>query len=419
MLPEWLQQLRSIPSVLVINYVPNNAYLISISSAAESQLQSLATSNGPVQWIGAYQPSYKISAGLQQTNGLVKVRIAVLNDDSATATLQAVHRYVLGGGLEEHKTAVGQWLVTILASASDLPSIAQLPGVLWISPWLPAQSRDEMQALVLAGFTNNPVNLTYPTAGDSYWNFLYTTLGFSQNPADYPLLDICDTGVDTPSQYLNTPNEFLTFHPSFNYYLDVLPFVAGSVGDVASSLTPISCPASITSVTARKLYDTLPSMTDTVGHGTRVASIAIGYDRLADEPSVNCIQQTFPSVTSSGTCIYCSDTLRSSGIDPAGLGGCTIPAHPTVLTETKVGSCPSGADLTRVDWQNTVVTCVSESSHYERRSPVLLGTARRVRFSTRFGCQSGRVLRSQQQCLGSEHTGSRCGRRLFDVCAYQ
>ena len=279
-LPAWLKQLRAIPTVRVINYVPNNAYLVSVRSEAEEKLQSLAVSNGPAQWVGVYQPSFKLPASLQKATGVVEVKIAVLNDETAGTTLQAIHRYALSG-VDERLTAVGQVLVTLKLNANDLPALAQLPGVLWMQPGYVAQNRDEVQALVLACATNNAGG---PVLGTDFYLSFLANLNFSQTPSDYPVLDICDTGVDeqwpgdpvTENNSCINDSPFFRWHPSFD-----LP---------APLVSPDASCCPLRSARTRYIYGT--TGTDTDGHGTRVASVAIGYDDQGDE-TLNCITQGF------------------------------------------------------------------------------------------------------------------------------
>jgi hypothetical protein len=62
--PEWLAKLKSVNGAKVINYVPNNAYLVWLDQPAEDKLCAIQAANGPIQWIGPYHPYYKIQPGL-------------------------------------------------------------------------------------------------------------------------------------------------------------------------------------------------------------------------------------------------------------------------------------------------------------------------------------------------------------------
>ena len=265
-LPAWIKQLQAIPGVRVISYVPNNAYLVALPTQAESQLQGLISSNRFAQWIGVYQPFYKVPQILRSTTGVTPIGITVLDDESTTATLGTLQRYALTS-LRRHKITGNQWLVTGQVNGDDLPSIAQLPSVLAVQPVYSTQSRDEVQGLVLAGFTNNAGG---PVAGDSYVNYLSVVLGFPTDASQYPTLDICDTGVDesiSPDQGGCVVSPLDRWSPVF-YSQPNTPLV---VGDLCCPLTTAS----------RMIYNLAGSDAD--GHGTRVASVAVGYDNRPDE----------------------------------------------------------------------------------------------------------------------------------------
>ena len=79
--PDWLDQVKATGDIRVISYVPNNAYIVWLDSKSEQKLATLAASKGPIQWIGAYLPSYKIPQNLSSLSGdeSVKVSVAVVD----------------------------------------------------------------------------------------------------------------------------------------------------------------------------------------------------------------------------------------------------------------------------------------------------------------------------------------------------
>lgn len=95
MTPQWLRQVQSVGGVELISYVPNNAYLIRLDRSAENKLRALMGSDGPIQWVGAYHPYYKIHPGLANgghgsTDPLVDVRVMVARDSETNQTMQAI-----------------------------------------------------------------------------------------------------------------------------------------------------------------------------------------------------------------------------------------------------------------------------------------------------------------------------------------
>ena len=299
-LPAALKQLQTIPGVRVINYVPNNAYLISVPTDAEPQLHSLISSN-VAQWIGVYQPFYKVPSSLRAASGVTAISITVWDDETTASTLSSLQRYALGS-LQRQKMAVNQWLVTGQVNGDDLPAIAQMPAVLAVQRVFSTQSRDEVQGLVLAGHTNNAGG---PAAGDSYVNYL-TGLGFPTDSTQYPTLDICDTGVDatiTPDQGGCIVSPYDRWSPVF-YSLPNTPIVANEL-----------CCAIPTA--SRMIYNLAGSDTD--GHGTRVASVAVGFDNRPNE-QLWCITDhtEFPLPVCSPPCVTnCIIDTNSLALTPA------------------------------------------------------------------------------------------------------
>ncbi|KGK99794.1 hypothetical protein LI82_00910 [Methanococcoides methylutens] len=58
-LEEWKQDLRD-TGATIFDYVPNNAFIVSMNSSVKAEVESLDS----VQWIGLYYPSYRISPSL-------------------------------------------------------------------------------------------------------------------------------------------------------------------------------------------------------------------------------------------------------------------------------------------------------------------------------------------------------------------
>jgi uncharacterized repeat protein (TIGR01451 family) len=316
--PEWLDQIRASGNVKVVNYIPNNAYVVQANQAGEENLAKLMAPSGPIQWIGPYHPYYKMRASLRNsTASTVKVDVAIVPGPDSDQTLQNLARYSISP--MSAPTAFRDHVLTELEVASrDLPQIAQIPDVLWISQAFPTKNMDEAQALTL----------TFSEAGpepSDYMDFI-TGHGFSGLQTAYPVLDIADTGLDEPNPNCNNTNcapnsnyvPFITtFHPAF--YESSL-----AIADVSGCAIPLS------RLAYRDSNDTDPG-----SHGTAVASIAAGLDTLPDE-LINCITTVSTNIqvinmdgsTNTITCAavtnvassFPNDVVRRVGGFQAGLG---------------------------------------------------------------------------------------------------
>ena len=97
----WLDQVRDAGDVKIISYIPNNAYILWLDSNAEKKLPSLLDPQGPIQWIGAYHPYYKVSQDLlsASTSGSepIKVQVTVVDQsEDPQAARCATGRATLG-----------------------------------------------------------------------------------------------------------------------------------------------------------------------------------------------------------------------------------------------------------------------------------------------------------------------------------
>jgi hypothetical protein len=205
--PEWLNQVKAVAGARIMSYVPNNAYVVSLDQKAEDSLKRLTAPAGPIQWIGAYDPYYKMDPMLSSVAApAVQVQIDLVNGPDAGKTLEAIRGYTLEQTAKPG--AMGEEiLLGIETSPTNLVSIAQLPDVLWIARCAPMERRDEVQSLIIADRISGPGNGPVPGV-DDYLDFLTNVVGVSTNPADYPVLDVADTAAYDTIAYFTDFYEF-------------------------------------------------------------------------------------------------------------------------------------------------------------------------------------------------------------------
>ncbi|MGA2221802.1 MAG: choice-of-anchor D domain-containing protein [Verrucomicrobiia bacterium] len=192
-LSEWLEQVKKTGDVKVASYVPNNAYIVWLDRAAEDNLSKLMAPSGPIQWIGAYHPYYKMDPALANVGtSSIDVQVGVVNRPEAEQTVQAIGRYAL----EQlgKPGVVGKQIVTkIKVAPSDVASIAQMPDVLWIQRSAPMEPKDEEQSLILADRISQLPGHSPVPGVDDYLDLLTNVWGFSTDATQYPILDVADT----------------------------------------------------------------------------------------------------------------------------------------------------------------------------------------------------------------------------------
>jgi hypothetical protein len=190
--PEWLKQLQTVGDIKIVSYVPNNAYVVWVDAAAESNLHRLKVSNGPVQWISAYHPFYKAKHSLlQTTNAEVDVTVELVDTPQLPQSLGVIRGLCHDGKCGEPIEIGGRIQIQATLPATALLSVVRLPDVLWVQQVVPMQRMDENQAIVLATGSNG-------SAPARYLDFL-NAVGFPNDPYQYPILDIADTGLDEPN----------------------------------------------------------------------------------------------------------------------------------------------------------------------------------------------------------------------------
>ncbi|HVM59325.1 MAG TPA: choice-of-anchor D domain-containing protein [Verrucomicrobiae bacterium] len=313
--PQWLQQLQGVGDVKIVSYVPNNAYVVWVDAAAEANLHRLTASNGPVQWISAYHPYYKAKPSLlHTTNAVVNVTVELVDTPQLPQSLGEIRGLCLGGKCGEPTRVGGRIQIQATLPATGLLPVVRLPDVLWVQQIVPTRRMDENQAIVLATGSNG-------LAPTRYLNFL-NAIGFPDDPSEYPILDIADTGLDEPSETTG----IYPWHPCF--YDPAFPVSPDAQCDPSTS--------------SRVVYAT---DSDTEGHGTVVASVAAGYD-LDPNQTIHCFTQSNDVVTVNGNqqnvCVPLEDqsrpfpatVFRRSGGLQCGLG---------VSPYGRIGSSPGGA----------------------------------------------------------------------------
>jgi hypothetical protein len=199
--PQWLRQVQSAGNVDVVAYVPNNAYLIRLDQPAEDKLRAMEGPGSPIQWVGPYHPYYKIErdllnrdAGNEKT--LVDVRIMTVGSSEVERQLQEFGLIQQLYGLSHEKIHE----MTIPLSA--VSQIAKLTDVVWIEKIRPKHVHDENQVLIAASQTNGlPEHVpTLTSTIPDYLDFVTNTIGGGlasiTNQYAYPIVDVCDTGFD-------------------------------------------------------------------------------------------------------------------------------------------------------------------------------------------------------------------------------
>ena len=276
---EWLDSIMA-AGATPVQYIANNGYLVWADAATGDRLQAMVSEGKFLQYSGAYHPAFKLGPSIERRiltssdpSEIVPVVVQMYNHPGKQTSQDLITGLVVEAG-SDWSPVLAFENRDIKVRAADLLAIARLPDVVWVGERFPRHLMDEVQAQIVAG------NLDGAHAGPSgpgYKTWL-DALGFSQTPADYPLVSVTDDGVGNGT-------------------------TTNGAGD--STLTQLGNGTTSRIVFARNCTtDALPD--GKAGHGHINTSIISGYDSRSGAP------YQFPSTYQ-----------RGQGINPYGRTGNT------------------------------------------------------------------------------------------------
>jgi uncharacterized membrane protein len=240
----WIQAIAS-AGLEIITYIPDYGYLVWGDSVALSRLSIAA----PLRWSGVYQPFYALHPALalpEELEDEVEVVIQVYNHPGAMETLREIQH----GSIEvlsPPQQVLSYYNLSVRVATDQLTWLVSLPDVVNVEPFPHFEPLDELQGQILAGHLNGAG--TQPS-GPGYLAWLQS-VGFSTDPADYPIVDVTDDGIDDGS---DTP-----IHADF--------YVLGSKLNADRLAYNFN-------------WSTDPAADGEGGHGNLNASIVVGYNDL-------------------------------------------------------------------------------------------------------------------------------------------
>lgn len=197
--PAWFDALQK-TGVKIVDYIPNNAYIVYGDVAALSRLQAWAAVSPFVQWDAAYQKDHKIhprarafdAKGNPRNIGTDYFTIQ-LEDEPAdnTATLALIDQLKLEP-INRESRLLHFHNLTVKLDPASVDTIAAQPDVVSIQPYFPSRKWDERQDQIIAGNLsgNSPTSPGYLDwlASKGFTQAQFTTSGF--------VVDLSDSGID-------------------------------------------------------------------------------------------------------------------------------------------------------------------------------------------------------------------------------
>lgn len=270
---KWLDELAA-RNIKPVQYVANNGYVVWTDNDASNRLAQLRSS---VSWLQFSAPLYgflkvdpslsallgKPSSGNDETDIVVQVyrhaeAEATRRFVESLAIVPPIQLGPLGPGKPDNAWAsvVDRFdNLRLRVKVADIPAIADRADVTYVGAFSPRRMLDEKQDIIMSGdFAPSSVSI-------DYLQYLIG-LGFSQNQADYPLVDLTDSTINEGGSGVTVLN---TADPKLR--------VGGSPSGAVRVEYFKNC-----SSTA----DTSVGAID--GHGSLNAGIIIGYDQTTGSP---------------------------------------------------------------------------------------------------------------------------------------
>lgn len=237
---EWVERLRD-SGARVVQYVPQNAYLVHASGEEVGRLAALVGTDPAVRAVTRVTGAEKQSEELPAAGS----RLVAVQTLAGAEGADARRTVAAGGRPARADSSIGGLATQFVSlSAAEIDALAADPTVVSVTPYSMPELLDERSAQIVAG-NLTPAGLP---SGPGYLSWLASS-GFDGATIDEFVIDVADTGLDTGSA--SAPG-----HPDF-YVNGVKPGTSR--------------------VAYARDWTSDPSANDCSGHGTNVASIAAGY----------------------------------------------------------------------------------------------------------------------------------------------
>ena len=202
----WVEELKKL-GVEIIDYIPENAYLVYGDWNVLSAMQKKMADKSYVRWEGSYRPQDKIqpNALAAGNNGpasrpepeLFSIQM-VLNPKANSETLKKIEQLQLALPIKQGASG-NYYNIVAKLPPTRIASLAEQPDIISIGPYQTPGKRDEKQCIIMAGQLSGNA----PT-GPGYMDWL-ANRGFTQAQFDSSglVVDVTDSPIDNGSTNVN------------------------------------------------------------------------------------------------------------------------------------------------------------------------------------------------------------------------
>jgi hypothetical protein len=148
----WLDALKA-TGVQVVSYISSNAYIVRADSKAGSLVLSLLKQNPAVQFVGDYEPAFRLSPDLQalrsKPGDVIDITVQVIDGPDAKETI--ANLTALANEFVQSYRVLNYHNVELKAAAGQLARIANYDGVFAVEERGQRRKLDEAQGQIVAG----------------------------------------------------------------------------------------------------------------------------------------------------------------------------------------------------------------------------------------------------------------------------
>ncbi len=142
----WLKQLERL-GIKTIGYLPNYATVARLTPQQRLQVEPLPFIN----WLGVFQPAYKIQAELFNATGSVRIAILVTPGEPPASLEQTITGH--GGEVVTTTTSPFGTIIHAVVPATAIPGLARQDGAFWIQEWTePTTANSNAQWVTQSGW---------------------------------------------------------------------------------------------------------------------------------------------------------------------------------------------------------------------------------------------------------------------------
>ncbi|MEO0184832.1 MAG: S8 family serine peptidase [candidate division WOR-3 bacterium] len=143
---DWLES----QGIKVHFYIPNYGFVVSVNGQAQ---KNAILANPSINWMGVYQPAYKISRMFDQVGNEHQVTILLFLDAEISSVLNEIKGITSRSDFSISDNGINKIIQGVI-NKKDLNALANIKGIYWIEPYIrPVINNNYVQCIVQSGTT--------------------------------------------------------------------------------------------------------------------------------------------------------------------------------------------------------------------------------------------------------------------------